>query len=216
MDYISYSRYRQYYQSLGPIWKKPHIRAYTTAALSFFVLSFFGAFAIRPSVRQIFELNKKITDRRMVNQKLDEKLKNLQLAEKEYNKIRGDLPLILAALPQKPNFPPVLKSLEENASASAVAWNHLKFSDIDLTEKKATSSASVSVPLESFVFNLGVGGSYLDSYSFLEGLEKQERLISIGRLNLQSEKSATISAGLNLDLEANAYFSRNKIANNEQ
>lgn len=216
MDYISYSRYRRYYQNLGPIWKKPHVRAYTTAALSFFLLSFFGAFAIRPSVKQIFELNRKIADRRLVNQKLDGKLKNLQLAEKEYDKIRSDLPLILAALPQKPNFPPVLKSLEKNASASGITWDNLKFSDIDLTEKKATSSAATAIPLESFAFNLGVTSSYLNSFSFLKGLQTQERLLSIGKFNLQSAKSISISAELNLDLEANAYFSRNKITSNEQ
>lgn len=210
----TFSRYRQYYQRLQPVLKKPHIRAYTMAALSFLALSFFGAFAIRPAIKQIVELNRKIDDRRLVTKKLDEKIKKLQAAEIEYEKVQSDLPIVLAALPQEPNFPPFLKNLEGTASDSAVLVTDLKFRDIALFEKgekkSATSSAGLTSP-DSLPFDLGASGSYPALSSLLQRIERGTRLVNIGEVNLGSEEEGTSSAELRISLKALAYFFPNKI-----
>lgn len=205
---VGYSRYRQYYQRLEPILKKPHVRAYTMATLSFLALSFFGAFAIRPVAKEIFELNRKIEDRRLVNQKLDEKIKNLNLAQTEYKNIQSDLPLVLAALPQRSTFPPLLKNLEKMASISAISLTNLKFRDISLLEPEAQASSSASV--KEFDFNLDASGFYLDLFSFFQALEKSRRMVNIGEVNLASGK-ATISSELKTNLKARVYFLNSKI-----
>lgn len=208
-----FSRYRQYYQRLEPVLKKPHIRAYTMATLSFLALSFFGAFAIRPAVKQIVELNRKIDDRRLVIQKLDEKIKKLQVAEIEYKKIQSDLPIIFAALPQEPNFPPFLKNLEGTASDSAVLVIGLKFREITLFEKgekKAATSSADFTPPDSLSFDLSAAGSYSALSSVLQKIERGARLVNIGEVNLGSAEG-TSSAELRMSLKALAYFFPNKI-----
>lgn len=214
MDAFSYSRYRQYYQQLGPALKKPHVRAYTMAALSFFALSFFGAFAIRPSVKEIFELNRKIEDRTLVKQKLDEKIKNLQKAEGEYQKIQADLSLILAALPGEADFPPLLKSLEAMATSSAVSLSSLKFQDIALlgnVKKGDATSSGTLTSVQSFPFALAAETGYPNVLSFIEELEKGKRLVNIEEVNLNSEKVATTEAELRVGVKAQAYFAPHKI-----
>jgi len=214
MANLGYSRYRQYYQQIGPALKKPHIRAYTMTILSLFTLSFFGAFAIRPAVKEIFELNRKINDQRLVNQKLDEKIGKLQLAEQEYEKIQADLPLILGALPQEPNFPPFLKAVEGVASSSAISLNELRFQDIDILgktqEKLATPSAIMSSP-RSIVFTVNASGFYLDLLSSLKNLLTGSRLVVINESNFSVDEKATTSATLRMDLKGTAYFYQNKI-----
>lgn len=218
MEGPRYSRYRKYYQSLGPILKTPQVRAYTMAILSFLTLSILGAFFIRPAVRQIFELNRKISDRQVVNQKLAEKIKNLETAKKEYRKIQRDFPLILAALPLKSEFPPFLKTLEETASDSAVVLTALKFQDISLLEPPATSSAQdQKLPNpQSLPFSLGVSGSYTNLFSFLEALEKETRLTNINELSMMPKKEGTISSEITLSLKNYIYFLSHNLHNIEE
>ncbi|MDP3998742.1 MAG: type 4a pilus biogenesis protein PilO [bacterium] len=203
-----YSRYRQYVQRIEPALKQPHVRAYTMAILSLLTLSFFGAFAIRPSVKQIFELNRKISDRQLVNQKLDEKIKQLQLAEKEYEKIQAEFPVLIAALPPDPNFPPFLKELEKAASNSSVTLQSLKFQEIDLLTADATRPAAIvkNVSPGSLMFNLDATGSYQDLVVFLKKLDGNNRLIGINRFNLANEEQGTTSAALRVSFQAKTYF----------
>lgn len=209
MEDIRYSRYRKYYQRLEPVFKKPHLRAYTMAALSFFTLAFFGAFFIRPAITQIFELNRKISDRQQVNQKLEEKIKNLELAEKEYERVQADLPLILTALPLAPNFPPFLKTLEQGASISAISLKDLRFQDIEILsergQKSATSGAEAALT-QSLLFNLDLSGGYPNLLSFLRGLERGKRLANIEEFSLTSERMGTTSAELRMGLKGKVYF----------
>lgn len=220
MEGVKYTRYRQYYQRVEPLLKTPRARAYGMAILSFFVLSFFGAFAIRPAVTTIFELNRKISDRHLVNQKLEEKIKNLKLAEKEYQKIQADLPLISAALPKEANFPPFLKTLEQEASATAISLNNLKFQDVSLydTAREKTSTTSGLPEPQTYYFNLTANGTYSDLISFLNKLERGGRLLGIEDFSLSSEKRGTISAQLNMGLKSRVFFLPGKIAEepNEQ
>lgn len=213
-----YSRYRQYYQRIEPILKKPHFHAYTMAVLSLFTLSFFGSLAIRPAVKEIFELDRKIEDRHLVNQKLDEKIKNLNTAQGEYENIQADLPLILTALPQESNFPPFIKKIEETASKSAISLTNLKFQGISLLDpnaQKAAKSATTSTPPQEFSFNLDVSGAYPDLFTFLRNLENGRRIINIGEFSISSEKRGTASAGLRTSVRARTYFSNIKIERRE-
>ena len=218
MEVLSYSRYRKYYQSLGPILKTPQARAYTMAILSFLTLSILGAFFIRPAIRQIFELNRKITDRQLVSQKLAGKIKNLETAKGEYRKIQKDFPLILAALPLKSDFPPFLKTLEKTSSDSAVALTALKFQDITLLEPPATPSAQdQKLPdPQTLAFSLGSSGSYANLFSFLKALEKEKRLVNIGEFNMMPQTEGTVSAELTLSLKNYIYFLSHNLHNIEE
>lgn len=209
MSEAGYSRYRQYYERLGPLLKKPHTSAYTMAILSLLTLSIFGAFAIRPAIREIFELNRKIEDRNLVSQKLDEKIKNLNLAQKEYEKVQGEISIILTALPQDSTFPPFLQNLEKIASSSGVTLNNLKFQGIPLWDPNAPKSSGGDP--KALSFSLDASGPYPGLTSLLQSLEKGKRLVSLGDLSFTSDRKGTTSAELKLNLKAQTYYSKSGI-----
>lgn len=214
MSETGYSRYRQYYQRLEPILKRPHVPAYTMAILSLLTLSVFGAFAIRPAIKEIFELNRKIEDRNLVSKKLDEKIKNLNLAQKEYEEVQDDLSLILTALPQDSKFPPFLKNLEGVASSSGVALDNLKFQEITLWDPNAPKS-NEGAP-KALNFSLDASGPYPGLFLFLQSLEKGKRLISLDDLSLTSDRKGTTSAGLKLNLKAQTYSLKSGVKEEEK
>lgn len=207
-----YFRYRQYYHRLEPVLKKPQARAYIMGVLSFFTLSFLGAFAIRPAVTQIFELNRKISDRRAVTNQLDEKIRSLQLAEKAYSDIQADLPIILAAVPYGSTFPPLLKDLETNASSSAISVTSLRFQNVELLSASRTLAATNAASAQdSFVFSIGTVGDYNNLLDFLKNLEEGKRLIGVNQVAIIPEKTASGTGMLKMSVEAQTYFTHNKV-----
>src|SRR5687767_10764921 len=73
--------------------------------LTFLALSFFGLFAINPTISTIVQLKKEIADNQEVNQKLEEKITNLSTLQQKYNLLQNDIPFIFSAIPQNPQGP---------------------------------------------------------------------------------------------------------------
>ena len=192
-------RYRRYYLGMRPLLKTPKARAYTMLILSLFALSFFGFLAIRPTVKTITELRRKITDQRMINQKLEEKIKALTLAQQEYESLQNDFPLILAALPQKPNFPPLLKRLEKTASDSGLLISQLKFQSVPLIVNLQDKEPSLTL----LSFELSLVGSYPNLFSFLTSLERMERFVLLDSATFKAEKQE--EGKINLIIKGSAY-----------
>lgn len=210
------SRYNKYYQGIGPALKKPSIRAYTMIALSLFALSFFGAFAIRPAVKEIFELNRKIVDRQLVQKQLDEKIQNLRLAQAAYENVQTDLPIVLKALPQEPEFTGFLKNVEKIATNSGVPFNSLKFGGVSILEPGSNKSApNVNPPLKEIGFSFDVSGNYPNLLSFIKSIENWERIINIGAVSFTVEKGGSYSAELRTNATAQTYYSSSNIETRE-
>lgn len=192
-------RFSRYYTALEPLFAKPEVRAYTMLVLSFFTMSFFGYFAIRPTLTTITSLRRQIADSRFVDQKLQEKINALSQAQVEYEAIKPDLQVVLTALPEETKFPGFVKSLEKIATESGATIVSLSFQTVNLSSLEATGAAS-EIPIG---FSLTVNGNYPNLMDFVKKLTNYERLATIGKmgLSIKGEKE-----GLQLTLTGQTYY----------
>ncbi|MBI4100601.1 type 4a pilus biogenesis protein PilO [Candidatus Microgenomates bacterium] len=198
-------RYRKYFKDLRPALQKPKVKAYTMLIFSLLVLSSFSFFVIRPTVETILELNRKIKDYQTLNRKLDEKIKNLQQAQRNYQEIQPEIPIVLAALPQQPDFPPFLKDLESMASGSGAMVDSLKFQKINLTPQLQASGSSQAAQA-NIKFDLGFIGGYTEFLAFLNKTGQLKRLVNFESFSLEAGKGGSASGELNMSLKGTTYF----------
>lgn len=208
-------RFRRYYRTLVPLFKKRDVVAYTMAVLSFLAMSFFGAFAIRPTITTIIELRKHIEDQRQVNERITNKVQDLRRVQAEYTSLKvNGLNNILATLPSNPQAAALVGKLNRLVTDNAIDITILQFSLIPIASTSAQStnntssstSSSQSIPLQ---FSLTAKGSYDNIVKFINTLAKMDRLITIDSVDISSSPNAnpadTFKDNLTLGLQGKAY-----------
>lgn len=190
-----YKRYKRYYQSLGPVLQKPATRAYTTIIFSFLVVSFFGWYAIRPTVQEIFRLRREIADKTELNKKMEDKISALIEAQAAYQQIQPYLPVINQAIPVTSDAIRATKNIQSLAADTRVAITNIIISSLPLTGdtdpgvKQATSSDK----LANFPIAFTVTGTYPDIKNFTRGILNLRRIMQISLMNFSPVRSSVIT-----------------------
>src|SRR3990170_884607 len=86
--------------------------------LTFCALSFFGFFAIKPTVSTILKLQKELSDSQFVFDQLKTKIKNLTELRKQYFSLQSDLPTITSAITIQPDVQLLFAQIQSIAQAS--------------------------------------------------------------------------------------------------
>lgn len=182
-------RFSRYYRSLEPFLNKTAVKTYTTVILSFLTMSFFGYFAIKPTLSTIASLNKQIGDARFVDQKLQEKVNALTLAQTEYQKIKPDLVLVDNALPKNSELTGFIKSLEKMATESGLQIINLSFQGIDLSGSVQATQSNSLIPIN---FSLTTHGNYPQIDNFLSKIASLARLVIIDKIGFSQKESLEV------------------------
>ena len=74
---------KKYFQML-PDFKEERTRKFTTLVFTLLALSFFGLFAISPTLSTIANLNKQLSDNEFVDSQLQNKINNLYTLQQDY------------------------------------------------------------------------------------------------------------------------------------
>lgn len=204
-------RYRRYYQNLEPLLKTRQTQAFLMVVMSLVTIAFFGTFAIRPTLKTIATLQRQIEDRSFLNEKLEEKINALILAQEEYQRIASRLPLIYTLLPEKAEFPSLLRRLELLADQNSATISGLQFDPVVLYRESppevttdvvsATPSAPTTTPI---YFTLTLNGDYLNLVALLSQLTLIDRLVTIHSVTISKDQSG--ESRLNLGLTTRAYY----------
>lgn len=199
-------RYRRYFTNVTALYQKKQARAYTGLILSFLTIAFFAFFAIRPTLVTIASLVKEIEDKQMINQKLQEKINALTLAQAEHATATSELPLVEEALPQEPNIPLFIRQLETLAVQNGVSLRTIQFGQVNLRGKLLSEPNSVKKEGASNVpFNLSVSGRYQSLKSFLQSLESLRRFVVISSFAFKSGEGEEREL-LILNVTGDAYY----------
>jgi Tfp pilus assembly protein PilO len=212
-------RYRRYYQSLEPVFRKSTSRAYTAIIFSFLAVSLFGWYAVRPTVQTILYLRREITDKTDVNRQMEEKIAALIEAQSLYQEIEPLLPAVEQALPSQPDAIPVVLQLRNLASRSGVFISTIQLPPVPLlgqdpakASKKTIVPAAKQVPYD---FTIAVQGTYPMIRSYLDGVVNMRRVVVIDgvtitpyRLESVSSQSAAVLSGklLQLSLKLRTFY----------
>ena len=195
---LSPKQYREYLKLL-PKLTDEKAQTYTMLAFTLAALSFFGIFAINPTLSTITELERKLADLKFVNQKYIDKKQSLTSLQYAYRSLSGDLHIVVNAMPQKPEVPKLVAQMNGLLSRSRLQTTSLRTLGVEITSEKQASGKKIS----SFTFTLEASGTYDDILSFVKSVTNTNRLIAIEAVSI--EKDTKINA-LVLNLKGRGYF----------
>lgn len=195
---LSPIQYREYLKLL-PKLKDEKAQYYTMLAFTLAALSFFGIFAINPTLSTITELKKKLADMQFVFEKYTEKAQNLSILQDAYRSLSGDLHVINDAMPQNPEVPKLIAQINALLSKSNLQATSLSTLGVEITQERQLSNKNAS----SFAFTLNATGAYEDMLSFVQSLTHINRLITIESLSISKDANKDM---LVLSLRGRGYF----------
>lgn len=173
------------------------VQSFTTIILSLITLSFFGIFAISPTLSTIADLQKQISDNQFVNQQLRQKITNLTLLQDSYKHLQTDLPILYAAVPTTPDITVLVGQLQTISQNTQVNLLHIQTLSVDVSSAQTTG-------YNAYTFSLDVSGTYDHIQAFLTNLGNFNRLITLSAVSLS--KATGNSDLYSLSIRGNAYF----------
>jgi Tfp pilus assembly protein PilO len=187
------------YRSFSPIVKSKKTISYIAVTLSLFSLSFFGIFAIRPTLITAVSLMKNVADLKRLDLEYEDKISSVIRAQSEYEKIRDKIPLIHAALPQYSAFPVLTKALEDYSLRSGISISQLQIEGAPISKRPHTGA------VQQFAFNLIGFGDYSSVITFVQHLTNWKRIVTIDSIEL-SQAGSTESGSLRMSLKGTTYY----------
>ncbi len=185
--------YRRYSSYLSAVIADPIIRSYFSLVASLFLVAFLLVFALSPTINTILGLQKKITDQEEILSRLDSKISSLVAAGEAYNGLRTYLPLLDAALPDRPEPQVVVEDVSRTASSSAVVVTSLQFKNVNLTDDFPIDKEIIAkTPEVGFLVSLT--GSESQIKTFLGEMENKRRYIRITSVSLVGKEEGVIMA----------------------
>lgn len=172
--------------------------SYFTATLSLFCLSFFGVFAIRPTLITASTLIKSINELRRINTDYENKINTIIKAQTEYERIRKNIRLIYSAIPANPSFPQLAKKLEEFATVSGISITQIRIDDISVSDLPPSDK------LLKYGFSLTALGDYHSINEFLHRLNNWKRIVNVQYIDLSLD--STSGARLKISLKGNTFY----------
>lgn len=203
------TRYRKYYaQNVVPFIKSKHATAYSMIILSLLTISFFGMFAIRPTIKTITELQRQIEDSKQLDELLQNKINQVVNAQDEYQLIQDFVPAINQALPNNPRLASVLGDIESLASeygatVSAIQVQAITYTPISESDIQEEVIVSENAKPASIDMAIQLDGSYPELSAFLERLLTMRRTVTAQNLELSPDSD---NATLGLVLRLNGYY----------
>ena len=192
------SRYHRYYRAIEPMLKTPKNRAYTAAVFSFLAVSLFGWYAIRPTIQTILFLRTEISDKTIVNQKMEEKINTLIEAQAAYENVRPQLTLILEAIPPDPEALNVVTQLRNLAQNTGLTFTNLTLSQVPLlgSDAPASGSARTSKKTEGeFSLSVVLNAPFETVKIFVDGIVAMRRILSIDSVSIVPSQEPGTSVG---------------------
>lgn len=139
---------------------------------------------IYPAIQHIAKVNKEIQDGKVVDEALQNKITNLELAADNLNEIKPDLPLLEKALPTGSDIKTYLKTpLEKLAQNHQLVINSVQFNDIPISTPKKDGNLTV----RDITFMVTLTGNFVNITNFIKDLELYIRVTSIQQLDIKEK-----------------------------
>lgn len=193
---------RKYQMDLARYYRIPAVQSSLSIVLSLFVVSFFIFFALRPTFLTVVELQKKIKTSEATLTQIKTKVEALQTAERLYEKISAELPMVETNIPSvSAGYQSLASSIEVLAQQNGVTLHSLAIGETLLYSKILSPfTPNKKQEVMAMSFNARVTGSYVGVMGFLRGILEMDRLIGTSSITLAkelvTETDTTASASL--------------------
>lgn len=169
--------------------------------LTLCALSFFGFFAIRPTVSTILKLQKEISDNQNVLAQMQTKIKNLTELRKQYFSLQNELVIVTNAITVQPDAQILFAQIQSIAQISNITITKLQNSEVEALR----ADRSLSKNYYSYSFSVAGTGSFENISNFVSTLTNMERVVNI---DVFSINNITNNSGesLEFDIQGTAFF----------
>lgn len=166
--------------------------------LTLVALSFFGFFAINPTISTILKLQKEVSDSRFAYSQLESKIKNLSELRKQYSNLQNDLPDIVSAIPTAPDVHLLFAQIQTIARQSDVAVKRLQNFEVEVLRNSKASEKQYY----SYSFSIAGNGTFANISNFVSTLTGMQRIIDIDLLNIANQNDQS----LGFNIQGTAFF----------
>jgi Tfp pilus assembly protein PilO len=181
-----------------PDFKEERMQKFTTLVFTVVALSFFGLFAISPTLSTIGNLNKQLSDNKFVDQQLQTKINNLYLLQQKYSQLTPDLPFVLDSFPKNPQVPLLVAQLQSLAQSSNIVISSLQTFEVEVPNSVNTKK------YYAYSFSIAADGSYQSISTFINSVVKMQRIVSINILSLS--RNTGVGPPIQLNFKGTVYF----------
>lgn len=143
--------------------------------LTLCALSFFGFFAIKPTVSTILKLRKELSDNLFVFNQLEAKIKNLTELRKLYFNLQNDLPTIKDTITTQPEVHLLFAQIQSIAQTSSITINKLQNFEVEVLRSENGTGKNYY----SYSFSIAGMGSFENISKFISILTNMERIVNI-------------------------------------
>lgn len=192
--------YSRYFTYIKPIAKIPIIRTYGSTIFTLLIMIVFIFFAIKPTVETISNLQKNLSDSKLVLEKIKKKSSDLSKAKQNFESLSSDTKLkISSAIPNTASLRSIIQTLEGNTRNREASVSALQIQPLVL-EPEVTNRIG---EIEEINFTFNVEGQYQNLILLLQDLKRSDRLISIDNLSLSKVSDGS---GLIMSLTGKGYY----------
>ena len=174
---------------------------FTYLVLTIIALTFFGLFAINPTLTTIAKLERELDDNQFVDDQLQRKIQNLSSLQTSYAGISNDLPMIESSIPKNPQAPILIAQVQSVAKTNNVTLLSTQVFPVELNQYAKTDKSQ-----SAFSFIILGEGTKSSISDFVDRMSKMQRVISLDQITLT--KRADSSDLLQISLRGSAYFKK--------
>lgn len=172
-------------QLLIPTFKQKRTQQFTTLALTFITLAFFGLFAINPTLGTISDLQKQLDDNTFVNSSMQTKIANLTTLQQKYTLLQPNLQSVYAAIPASVALDSFVGQIHAVASLTNVQINSMQTYPVDI------SLQTFTIKYASYEFTVEITGDYPSVEKFLTTLDSLNRLLIFDTISINNVGKVT-------------------------
>lgn len=162
--------------------------------LTLLALSFFGIFAINPTVSTILGLRKEVADSEFVDRELETKIKNLSILRTRYDNMLNDLPIITDAITREPNVHLLFAQIQAVSQRSNVKISKIQNFEVEILKNDNTPGKKYY----SYSFIIVGNGSFANIYDFIATIGNMQRIIDIDIFSISSAIGENNPLGFNM------------------
>ena len=192
-----YLRYKGYYLNIVTLYKRRRdLRMFLEIILSLVSVSFFTAFALRPTALAITELISSIETKESIIAKMDTKIQNINLAQSVFQQNQSTISKLNEAVPIDPNPDRFVRQMEGLATRFPVNFLGLSIGEVVLigedpkVVKKSADKELLPGDARGLNFSISVTGSYVNLIGFLGNIQNMRRPVKIEVVNLTSSRTS--------------------------
>jgi Tfp pilus assembly protein PilO len=187
--------YKKYLFEVTNLYKtRQDVRVFIEIIMSLLAVSIFGAFAIRPTLVTIAELQTEIGTKNDVLVRLNTKIRALSEAETYLSQNRQILSLFDTAVPNSPSVSSYIQQIEALAEKNNITLTSFTLKDIELIKNTDVEPIDVEIseknmPQNNISYSMTATGNFSSINTFINSIENHRRRFSSTLISVEKDRN---------------------------